>query len=305
MIVLVTSFLIAQATLQAHSVEPTSTQKTESRESAPFQPAVPRGNPGIWIGSYDYPPLALVDNATGKVSFSVTVGIDGRATTCVITETTASQILNEATCYLVKRRARFQPATDVNGRVVTSTYTNSVRWDLPRENREARDDQIDSYKVRAETGDVAAMTAIGRLYELQRDPVQAEFWYKKASDAGDHYATKNLATLYLSDRSFSEKWKIAESLYKKAALAGNVEAQITVKKMQAEAAARAAKIEEEKRHAAWLKTPEGVRYTKKMEAEAAAAQKAEERRLQECLAKNGFDNTRNPAARAIIQRKCQ
>ena len=43
-----------------------------------------------------------------------------------------SSDLDDATCKLVTRRARFKPATDGEGNPTTGSYSNAVRWQIPR-----------------------------------------------------------------------------------------------------------------------------------------------------------------------------
>jgi protein TonB len=41
--------------------------------------------------------------------------------------------LDQATCDNVRRRARFAPATDGEGNPTTGSYTNSIRWVIPKD----------------------------------------------------------------------------------------------------------------------------------------------------------------------------
>ena len=95
--------------------------------------AVPRGNPGSWATTNDYPSRALREERAGTTGFRVTVGTDGRVTDCQITSSSGHPDLDEATCTNVKRRARFNPATDENGQPTTGSYSNRVRWVIPRD----------------------------------------------------------------------------------------------------------------------------------------------------------------------------
>ena len=92
---------------------------------------VPRGNPGSWINSGDYPSQSLREHNEGTVSFKLTVGANGRATSCKITESSGYADLDSTTCANITRRARFDPMIDRNGNPVESEWSNQVRWDLP------------------------------------------------------------------------------------------------------------------------------------------------------------------------------
>ena len=95
-------------------------------------PATPRGNPGNWVNSNDYPSAALRDDREGTATFSVTVGTDGRVESCTITGSSGHIDLDAMTCNNVSRRARFQPATDEGGNAIRGEYTNRVNWQIPR-----------------------------------------------------------------------------------------------------------------------------------------------------------------------------
>lgn len=92
---------------------------------------VPQGNPGTWANTSDYPPKALMEQVEGTAGFSVTVGPDGRVSSCQIISSSGSPDLDQATCANVARRARFDPALDGNGTPVAGRYQNRVRWQIP------------------------------------------------------------------------------------------------------------------------------------------------------------------------------
>lgn len=93
--------------------------------------AMPLANPGSWINSSDYPAYALRQNLEGISRFRLTIDGDGRVTACLITVSSGSEVLDEATCRVLTQRARFSPALDRKGRPVNGHYENSVRWQIP------------------------------------------------------------------------------------------------------------------------------------------------------------------------------
>ena len=95
--------------------------------------AVPKGNPGSWATTNDYPSRALREEREGTSSFRVSVGPDGRVTDCQITGSSGHADLDAATCDNVRRRARFAPATDGDGNPTTGSYSNRVRWVIPKD----------------------------------------------------------------------------------------------------------------------------------------------------------------------------
>lgn len=104
---------------------------TPAAPRGPLQPATPKGNPGLWVTTSNYPAAALRERREGTTRFTVNVGEDGRVTACDVTDTSGSPDLDAATCDSVIRRARFNPATDGAGNPTNGTYSTSVRWVIP------------------------------------------------------------------------------------------------------------------------------------------------------------------------------
>ena len=94
---------------------------------------VPKGNPGSWATTNDYPSRALREEREGTTGFRVSVGPDGRVTDCQITSSSGHADLDQATCDNVRRRARFNPAKDGEGQPTSGTYANRVRWVIPKD----------------------------------------------------------------------------------------------------------------------------------------------------------------------------
>jgi len=95
--------------------------------------AQPKGNPGNWATTNDYPTRALREEREGTTGFRVTVGPDGRVTDCQITSSSGSPDLDSTACAKIRSRARFTPATDGEGQPTTGSYSNRVRWVIPKE----------------------------------------------------------------------------------------------------------------------------------------------------------------------------
>lgn len=95
------------------------------------QRAAPRGNPGQYFGSDNYPPAAIRAGAQGRVVASLTIGTDGRVSDCTVTSSSGNSDLDNTTCRIARSRVRFTPARDDNGNPIASNYTLPVRWQLP------------------------------------------------------------------------------------------------------------------------------------------------------------------------------
>jgi protein TonB len=94
-------------------------------------PASPKGNPGDWITNADYRTIWIAREMSGEAQFTLDIDARGRVTDCTITRSTGFDMLDNATCRLLSRRARFNAARDGNGDAVAGSYSSSVAWDIP------------------------------------------------------------------------------------------------------------------------------------------------------------------------------
>lgn len=92
------------------------------------EPAAARANLSSYISDSDYPSSALRNNEEGTTGFRLTVGANGRVTNCSITSSSGSSALDNATCRLMRSRARFTPARDQYGNPTTDTVTARIAW---------------------------------------------------------------------------------------------------------------------------------------------------------------------------------
>ena len=93
-------------------------------------PPVPRA-PASWITSQDYPAAALRARERGVVGFRLYVDATGKVTDCTITQSASAPLLDETTCALLRRRGRFFPASDAQGRAVPGTWESRFEWQIP------------------------------------------------------------------------------------------------------------------------------------------------------------------------------
>lgn len=92
----------------------------------------PRGNPGSWANSNDYPARALREEKEGVTRFTVQVDANGRVSNCSVTGSSGTPELDSTTCSLISRRGRFNPATDGEGKPTSGSWSSSVRWEIPQ-----------------------------------------------------------------------------------------------------------------------------------------------------------------------------
>lgn len=88
-------------------------------------------DPASWITPDDYPPAAIRAGEHGTVAVKLDIGTSGLATGCTIIGSSGSAALDAATCGVLSRRARFQPAIDEQGMPMVSLFFRRVVWQLP------------------------------------------------------------------------------------------------------------------------------------------------------------------------------
>jgi TonB family protein len=88
-------------------------------------------NLASYISDADYPAAAIRAGEQGTTGFRLFIGPDGLVTDCRIIASSGSASLDEATCRIMRTRARFRPAHDANGNPVPDTVSSRVRWVLP------------------------------------------------------------------------------------------------------------------------------------------------------------------------------
>lgn len=92
----------------------------------------PDKNAAFWITTDDYPQPALSNGWTGKTSFKVTVGENGKPAECVTIISTGYPSLDKTACQSVMQRGSFTPAKDANGQPVAAPWISSADWQIPR-----------------------------------------------------------------------------------------------------------------------------------------------------------------------------
>ncbi|MES2444630.1 MAG: energy transducer TonB [Pseudomonadota bacterium] len=89
-------------------------------------PAPPRS----WRTNDPYPPAALRDREEGIVEFTLDIDAGGCPVGCHITKSSGHKTLDDATCPMLVRRARFSPAEDGAGTPIASTFSSKFRWQI-------------------------------------------------------------------------------------------------------------------------------------------------------------------------------
>ncbi|WP_051531801.1 energy transducer TonB [Sphingomonas sp. URHD0057] len=97
--------------------------------AAPPPPKI--SDPRQIFSADDYPAEAQSKGEQGTAQAKLTVDTAGRVTDCVLIRKTGSRSLDEATCRILKNRARFKPARDSQGDPMTDiVVTPPITWRL-------------------------------------------------------------------------------------------------------------------------------------------------------------------------------
>ncbi|WP_427964111.1 energy transducer TonB [Altererythrobacter sp.] len=78
----------------------------------------------------NYPSRALREEIQGTVGVRVTVGADGRVSSCSVTASSGSSILDDAACKGMQRYARFDPALNDAGNPVSGSWSTRITYQL-------------------------------------------------------------------------------------------------------------------------------------------------------------------------------
>jgi len=66
----------------------------------------------------------------GSVAFVLLIDEEGKVADCTVTETSGVASLDAQSCAIVKERAKFKPATGLDGKPSKSSYFQRISWRL-------------------------------------------------------------------------------------------------------------------------------------------------------------------------------
>ena len=100
----------------------------------PVPAAVPASisrEPQMLFSRADYPLATLSAGEHGSADVKLQISQEGRVRGCTVVKSSGSTTLDLTTCSILKRRARFTPARDAQGRPTDDTYLTTIVWKLP------------------------------------------------------------------------------------------------------------------------------------------------------------------------------
>ena len=103
---------------------PPPPRKVQSAQSA-------KGDLRTLFTADDYPAAAQASGAEGTSQAEITIGPTGSVVGCNIIRSAGNSSLDQATCNILRRRAKFTPARDSNGNPTSDTITTPpITWRL-------------------------------------------------------------------------------------------------------------------------------------------------------------------------------
>jgi TonB family protein len=81
-----------------------------------------------FVRNDDYPIEAVRAKASGKVLVRLTIDPTGKPVECAYIARSGSALLDQQTCAIFLRRARFEPALDAQGKAVAAPYVTKINW---------------------------------------------------------------------------------------------------------------------------------------------------------------------------------
>lgn len=85
---------------------------------------------GALFSPDDYPTEALQQGASGRVIARILISESGRVAACDVIVSSGNEALDEKTCQVIRRRGRYKPARDVDGKPIKSFDIANVSWTL-------------------------------------------------------------------------------------------------------------------------------------------------------------------------------
>ena len=132
LIVATIAAIIVWTLLQPAIPDPSSVfKRIAPPETSEPGPRASRGDVRTVFSADDYPADAQRKGEEGTVQARLAIDSSGRVSNCTVIRSSGFKSLDDATCSILTRRARFNPARDAAGRRVPDTVvTPPVKWQL-------------------------------------------------------------------------------------------------------------------------------------------------------------------------------
>lgn len=90
--------------------------------------AKPRQSPARWISHNDYPPASVRVGEQGAVNVRLDISVTGEVAACTVLSSSGFPRLDQRTCEIMRKRARYEPARLADGTPTTSMTFLRFNW---------------------------------------------------------------------------------------------------------------------------------------------------------------------------------
>lgn len=94
-------------------------------------PARAMANLASYFSDGDYPQDAIRNDQSGTTQFALLIDEQGKVADCMVIQSSGQAGLDTQSCAIVKKRARFTPARDANGKPTKDRVTSRISWRIP------------------------------------------------------------------------------------------------------------------------------------------------------------------------------
>lgn len=85
-------------------------------------------SPATWVMHTDYPNESMRAGETGTVGVRLSIAADGQVTECKVITSSTFPRLDQQTCAMLRKRARYEPAQQADGTKIPSMSFMRFRW---------------------------------------------------------------------------------------------------------------------------------------------------------------------------------
>ena len=136
-----------------------------------IEPTRSRANLASYVSDSDYPLEALMNGEEGTVGFRLTVGPDGRVANCIVFSSSGTPSLDDTTCSIMRRRARFTPARGLDGNPTSDSLSARITWRIDEEPPAPDDEAAATPAIVQRTRPVSPLPDLVRLADYPAEAV--------------------------------------------------------------------------------------------------------------------------------------
>ena len=138
-----------------------------------LEPTRSRANLASYVSDSDYPLEALMNGEEGTVGFRLVVGPDGRVANCSVIASSGTPSLDDTTCSIMRRRARFTPARDQYGNPTSDSLSARITWRIAEDEAPPAPDEeaAETPEIVQRTRPVSSLAGLASLADYPAEAV--------------------------------------------------------------------------------------------------------------------------------------